>query len=1525
MTLPILDTLSQFPEVPDLGQFPVIPVVPDRATPSLVDGEPILGSGEPDFFSSAAVTITPTLIFINGKHEVTLEPERRKVEEEAGRGRGDQFEGNVTVLGGSEEEVTPTVFDYSLIEIPGKPDHEESSLESTEEPFSRTPLPLSMSTLDQIFYDYGPEVVHVASTPPTPPEQVEGTTQGPAVQPDVTATSAPVTTMVGTTPSKTEQTAESVSSVSETTDGPNDVITSSTEAVSTVSPSGTAVTNASEQTQSQTSYAPTTPEGSQQVSTSVYDKEVEGSGTQPPDNDRDAEVTRPEGEEPSVSPTKEIHVAAGDIAEVTNSTSAVPDFEISTETPLSVSTPSSGDVEDVSVPVTISDIEGPTSEEDSSGDQTPDMFSKVKASTIDFVSSYTTPHTSTGQVTEYTGASTQATHSTSTPIDMERSGISTTEDDQETTQPEGSGEEVPVETTTKPQDQFTVATDETEFKETESTSEAPSVASSTWSTQISQASISTLSPLSTSTAETIESATASLSEQGSGDFTEPSTSENEAKEDESSGDDTSAVTTAPLHTTSSSTDSMVTKSVSVTDGTKGVEQTEELTGTEGHSAGSDSRVAASVVTFTDEESSGDLTPDMFNKEFATATSPGSEAVMTKSSSPIISSDPFQSTTVGTVITPTEEMDDTPLYSPTADIETVELSVDQTTGLASTSKPFVTSFTYVDMEVSEISPTDDDQEKSQPEGSGEEAPVETTTEPQDQFTVATDETKIRETESTSETPSVESSTEFTQSQKSTSIISPSISSTDKPTEASKASFTEQGIDDLTIDSTAEAERTEDKSSDLTSTDDESSGDLTLDMFTQESVTAAGFTDQQVMIITSTSSQTKTDQTPTMVLHRTKPSTSTVIIFTEEVKDEDALFSTVTDSTTPEIITKDDTIIDADTASMVVPSSPFYPTIFAEEAGGVTAVTMTPQSSIAMIEEPEGSGTDYYLSSTIDPSSLATTQIPSVTSVNISAEANAEVTSSSTQVEDSETVRTTTTSSVEDVEASSSEVLSTVAQTTQATTRSTESSSQTAFTTPYIFVNEFSGDGVTEEEFGTETTPSAPVSSQASTHPLDVSSQTTVSSEDDGFLTDEMELSTTPSPTTIESAEKGPSDEDSKVENTTTLSSSMQATVVSATATQQTSLYTGEDRETVKSTSLLPIDESSGDDNSEGSGTSTSVVETSQTTTPTPDSRSTATKEGEVTEVTTPVPSTSEEGIFGEDMTTWTPKPSETTPSLYSTEKSLVASISDLTSTDEESSGDQSHDMFTKDTVTAASSLYITEKPTTSSQETATAESENTSTTTVSSLFSTEKPLQVTTTSHETVTDETARIAITSSSYLYSTEKPSVASILDITSTDEESSGELTPDMFAKGSPTTIVSPFDSTVKMEQVTAITMPPEKAIAEIEKTTTTTVLSLFSTENTEKAVQPSVMPDVVVQFVTTFVPEVDVTKPRESFQQARSEIAFTQHPLTDVSSEETVEATTSPMLPEVDSRDTIDTVTTPAQGSESPFVSTGFYSNTI
>ncbi|XP_024908531.1 mucin-4-like [Cynoglossus semilaevis] len=69
-----------------------------------------------------------------------------------------------------------------------------------------------------------------------------------------------------------------------------------------------------------------------------------------------------------------------------------------------------------------------------------------------------------------------------------------------------------------------------------------------------------------------------------------------------------------------------------------------------------------------------------------------------------------------------------------------------------------------------------------------------------------------------------------------------------------------------------------------------------------------------------------------------STSTAIIFTDDVKDKDKLFSAVTDSmneevTNAELITKDDSIIDADTLSIQV-SSIHLQTIQTEEARGIT---------------------------------------------------------------------------------------------------------------------------------------------------------------------------------------------------------------------------------------------------------------------------------------------------------------------------------------------------------------------------------------------------------------------------------------------------------------------------------------------------------------------------------------------------------------------------------------------------------------
>lgn len=121
-----------------------------------------------------------------------------------------------------------------------------------------------------------------------------------------------------------------------------------------------------------------------------------------------------------------------------------------------------------------------------------------------------------------------------------------------------------------------------------------------------------------------------------------------------------------------------------------------------------------------------------------------------------------------------------------------------------------------------------------------------------------------------------------------------------------------------------------------------------------------TDKEVTTVVPSSSEIRSSKITTR-LHDTKSNTSPVIIFTEEIKNEDELFSTVTDSmrdhsTTLEMITKDDMIIDADTVSVLEPSSPFASTIITEEAAGITAVTITPHSSSILIEGPEGSGTD-----------------------------------------------------------------------------------------------------------------------------------------------------------------------------------------------------------------------------------------------------------------------------------------------------------------------------------------------------------------------------------------------------------------------------------------------------------------------------------------------------------------------------------------------------------------------------------------
>ncbi|XP_061528271.1 versican core protein-like isoform X2 [Phycodurus eques] len=128
----------------------------------------------------------------------------------------------------------------------------------------------------------------------------------------------------------------------------------------------------------------------------------------------------------------------------------------------------------------------------------------------------------------------------------------------------------------------------------------------------------------------------------------------------------------------------------------------------------------------------------------------------------------------------------------------------------------------------------------------------------------------------------------------------------------------------------------------------------------SVIYHSISDQQVVIVTP-SGQAKTDlkeKTSTTLLHVSRPSTSKTILFTEDTKNEDELFSPVThslreESPSPELLPGTDIIIDADTIS-IIPSSPFYTTIQTEEAGGLTPVTMMKQLEVT--EEPEASGTD-----------------------------------------------------------------------------------------------------------------------------------------------------------------------------------------------------------------------------------------------------------------------------------------------------------------------------------------------------------------------------------------------------------------------------------------------------------------------------------------------------------------------------------------------------------------------------------------
>uniref|UniRef100_A0A7N5ZZP6 Versican a n=1 Tax=Anabas testudineus TaxID=64144 RepID=A0A7N5ZZP6_ANATE len=580
---------------------------------------------------------------------------------------------------------------------------------------------------------------------------------------------------------------------------------------------------------------------------------------------------------------------------------------------------------------------------------------------------------------------------TSAYTDTESSGIS--EDDLESSS-DGSGTEVSLETTAKPQDEFSVATDETEIDENDITSDKFTAAFSTHSsTQLTKEFVSsTQSPHITSTMIPI-------TEQGSGIFKDDSTTD-----DESSGADFLDGSTTLFRVTSPPvvyTNVAATKHIGL---------------------------AYSTVAVTEERSSDQTTDTSTN---------------------VITQKPTD--TAASSLHSTERPDITTIH-----ILSSNQSV--TTTLSANDKSTTSAFTL-----------------TEGQSSGDQTAQMFTSKPSEIESVTFGELTGKTETFVSITPTSEEQV-FSQEGKITPDNEIPITSEVTGLPVSSTSYTTMpplstgpSIRDHTkIDFTTIGSSSEHKQGEITS------------ISTQiPSIIYHNITDQRVMIISDSQAETdQTGQTPTMVLH--EPSTSTSIIITEDAKDEDELFSAVTDSMdkvspTPGLITNDDTIIDADTTS-IVSSSSLYSTIQTQEAGGATAVTRT--QKLKVTEDTEGSGTDRIIFFTPTPATLKATSA----------------------------TETSTPSFLEDVssqETSTEETVKPSLQSTPAITVSTQSSSEEIYDLPKTHTV-FPIDMHTKL---VEVTPSSYLPSQTLTQIADTSSIIPVSSEEHMVRTDEKEKSMT----------------------------------------------------------------------------------------------------------------------------------------------------------------------------------------------------------------------------------------------------------------------------------------------------------------------------------------------------------------------------------------------------------------------------------
>ncbi|CAI5650584.1 unnamed protein product [Oreochromis niloticus] len=697
---------------------------------------------------------------------------------------------------------------------------------------------------------------------------------------------------------------------------------------------------------------------------------------------------------------------------------------------------------------------------------------------------------------------------TSTYNDMDNSGSFPQDFDLESSQ-DGSGEKILIETTTKPHKEFMVQTDETETDETQSTSDMVSVAFSPQSsTQVTKQFMSpTQSP-------SMTSPEIYTSDQGSG-----VTDQDEWSGDDSSGSSSTRVPEREGSGVSDSTiSSAVTSSVFPKDSGPGGHTTDVLFTVKD--------TGLSVLTTTKPTITG-------------ATHESTSVTSTKST--------------GHSIFSTEKPTSTARRLNESGTADVPKSTAAAASVYSTEKPYTTTEYAITSEKSTPKP---DFTLTEVESSGNQTTVKFTLKPSVMETATFSET-AGETKGFATVTPTSNKRVFSQESKITPATDHPLSSTEKD-EVAVAEHTTQSPSTALPSHTTDAPLYNHTVVDFST--ESLSSEHKQDEFTSISapvptVIYHSVTDQQVEIITPDRSQAKTrltEQTPTIVLHASKPSTSTSIIFIEDTEQEDKLFSGVTDSMredsySTELITKDDTITDADTMS-VVPSSSFYPTIHTEEAGGVTAITIT--QKLEVTEEPEGSGTvdDKFLSPT--PTSPSDTSSASTSSEYL-------LTSELSPVKD-----------ISSVETSSEVNVTRSPQATQDTSVSTQSSSGEIYdvTTTHTGFSFETTKPISDQLEGdtTEISTSSSFSSQILIETADSTSVTLVTSEDYVVTTVKKEKYMTASPVILTATSHGITDK--------TLSSSVftQTTKPSVTVTPVST-----EPGTMKSTSKTSDDDSSGD--------------------------------------------------------------------------------------------------------------------------------------------------------------------------------------------------------------------------------------------------------------------------------------------------------------------------------------------------------------